>query len=231
MPRTKQGARKSTGGIVPRASFAVCGPVVLTNDNDSDSDSDNGNDNSNSNSNANTNRWASCETVNSADPRAANQRMIDPVGIDEPAGGSRDDGAASDDGSVEQADEGQDNGSASADRVVGSADGSCDDGLATDGVELADSQRGQHEVSLYNVFSCFVCCQSVCQDYCYICINGGHVFLCDKCTRVVCSDHFTLPPQSDISSASFLCLVCHRDAFKDPQPYMVSILIILLFHF
>lgn len=185
MPRTKQGARKSTGGIVPRASFAVCGPVVLTNDNDSDSDSDNGNgnSNSNSNSNANANRWANGETVNSADRRAANQRVIDPVGIDEPTGGSRDDGAASDDEGVEQADKRQDNGSASADGVVGSADGSRDDGLASDGVELADSQRGQHEVSLYNVFSCFCVLP--------ICLSGLLLHLYQRRTRLLVRQVYT----------------------------------------
>jgi len=46
--------------------------------------------------------------------------------------------------------------------------------------------------------------------------------LCAKCTRVVCDDHFTLPPNADISRADFICIACHLDAFKDPEPYMVS---------
>src|SRR6266478_3033610 len=29
--------------------------------------------------------------------------------------------------------------------------------------------------------------------YCYICVNGGDLTECDKCSRVMCSEHFDLP--------------------------------------
>ena len=69
--------------------------------------------------------------------------------------------------------------------------------------------------------------------YCYICVNGGDLTECDTCSRVMCSDHFDLPADTDISGAVFICVACHlATCGNQPAPYFVSayILFLLLQH-
>jgi hypothetical protein len=70
-------------------------------------------------------------------------------------------------------------------------------------------------------------------DVCWDVLIGtmSRYFLCEThifgLNGLVCDDHFTLPPNADISHVDFICITCHLDVFKDPEPYMVS----RFFHF
>src|SRR6266481_108481 len=49
--------------------------------------------------------------------------------------------------------------------------------------------------------------------FCYMCLNGGKLHLCDHCPWAVC--HQCLPPPHylDISTLDFVCLACHEVTF------------------
>jgi hypothetical protein len=59
------------------------------------------------------------------------------------------------------------------------------------------------------------------QDFCYICVNGGELWACDQCTRVICRAHIILPPNIDVGRSHFVCIACHLRAFPKPTPYFV----------
>jgi len=68
--------------------------------------------------------------------------------------------------------------------------------------------------------------------YCYICVNGGDLTECDKCSRVMCSEHFDLPAGGAVAvrDALFICIACHLEVSSGPPaPYFVSGFI--LYHF
>jgi len=61
------------------------------------------------------------------------------------------------------------------------------------------------------------------RSFCYMCLNGGALHLCDHCPQAVC--HQCLPPlpDVDVSNLDFLCLACHEQTFKRSHlPYYVS---------
>ena len=61
--------------------------------------------------------------------------------------------------------------------------------------------------------------------YCYICVNGGDLTECDKCSRVMCSEHFDLPAGGAVAvrDALFICIACHLEICSNaPAPYFVS---------
>ena len=59
--------------------------------------------------------------------------------------------------------------------------------------------------------------------FCYICLNGGQLHLCDHCPMAVCYDCLPLPSNLDISPLDFLCPTCHEGIFKAQahMPYYV----------
>jgi hypothetical protein len=68
--------------------------------------------------------------------------------------------------------------------------------------------------------------------YCYICVNGGDLTECDKCSRVMCSEHFDLPAGGAVAvrDALFICIACHLEVCSnEPVPYFVSGFIICHF--
>src|SRR6266481_6530230 len=66
--------------------------------------------------------------------------------------------------------------------------------------------------------------------FCYMCLNGGKLHLCDHCPWAVCHQCLLPPHDLDISNLDFICLACHEVAFKaEPrQPYYVSCQVTLL---
>ena len=78
------------------------------------------------------------------------------------------------------------------------------------------SQVSKPSSSIHLIGLCFF------QTWCYLCLNGGMLFLCDRCPHVVCSDHISLPEGSNTSGTVFICIACHIAAFEDPTPYFVS---------
>lgn len=55
-----------------------------------------------------------------------------------------------------------------------------------------------------------------------MCLNGGTLFVCDRCPRVVCKQHFEILADFDISVSHFICVACHVDIYgKTPTPYYV----------
>ena len=67
-------------------------------------------------------------------------------------------------------------------------------------------------------------------QWCYSCMDGGMLVICDLCNRAICMTRcITLPLNyEDLTSAknlSFACPTCHNDAYrKTPRPYFVSLL-------
>ena len=65
-------------------------------------------------------------------------------------------------------------------------------------------------------------------QFCYLCLNGGQLHVCDNCPRAIC--HVCLPPHTDleIGDLTFLCLICHSETFQDDKEcayYVRAILI------
>ena len=60
-----------------------------------------------------------------------------------------------------------------------------------------------------------------------MCCNGGDLWLCDRCSRVVCSRHFPVPNGVDLVNTIFLCIACHLSIFTKPVPYFVSLIFVL----
>ena len=60
--------------------------------------------------------------------------------------------------------------------------------------------------------------------FCYICLNGRQLHLCDHCPRAVCYDCLPPPSNLNISPLDFLCPTCHEGIFKaqDRMPYYVG---------
>ena len=69
------------------------------------------------------------------------------------------------------------------------------------------------------------------QTWCYLCLNGGTLYLCDLCPQVVCSNHIPLPEGSDIRKAVFICISCHIAAFEKATPYSVCFPFLLVVFF
>ena len=61
------------------------------------------------------------------------------------------------------------------------------------------------------------------QRNCYICINGGNLYLCDHCPHAICSVHIPLPAGVNTTNSTFICPACHISIFSKP--------IQLIFHF
>jgi hypothetical protein len=62
-------------------------------------------------------------------------------------------------------------------------------------------------------------------SYCYICVNGGNLTECDRCSRVMCSEHIDLPAGAALAirDALFICIACHlKVCGGEPAPYFVS---------
>lgn len=57
------------------------------------------------------------------------------------------------------------------------------------------------------------------------------MWLCDRCTRVVCSKHIPLPQGTDLRNSVFLCVACHLRVFSKPVPYFVSFIYLFRFFF
>jgi len=60
-----------------------------------------------------------------------------------------------------------------------------------------------------------------------MCCNGGDLWLCDRCSRVMCSKHIPVPNGTNLDNAIFLCIACHSGFFPKPTPYVVSLFYIL----
>src|SRR5882762_4931128 len=46
--------------------------------------------------------------------------------------------------------------------------------------------------------------------------------MCNLCDRVMCTNHFTLPADTDTEALIFVCVACHIRAFPKPSPYFLS---------
>jgi hypothetical protein len=59
-------------------------------------------------------------------------------------------------------------------------------------------------------------------QYCYKCINGGFLLLCDFCPRSLCNVCIKGPKIPASPKVKFMCIACFLYVFKGSQPYYVS---------
>ena len=58
--------------------------------------------------------------------------------------------------------------------------------------------------------------------YCYKCLNGGFLVLCDFCPRALCTLCIKGPPVPPSAQVKFMCRACSLYIFKSNQPFYVS---------
>jgi len=58
--------------------------------------------------------------------------------------------------------------------------------------------------------------------FCYMCVNGGYLTLCDFCPRALCEVCVKTVPVPPNPKVKFVCIACHGQIFKGSQPYYVS---------